>query len=72
MITRKLQIKHDYGKNDGNDGNDDIKETYVIVLMEKPNNSSLQVNVKFISQLSETLQGFYRVGYHGTDSSSKK
>lgn len=58
-----LNIKHYYGENN---------DTYVIELLKEPTNTTLQLNIKFTSQLSNTLQGFYRVGYHDIDTSDKK
>ncbi|XP_031634254.1 aminopeptidase N-like [Contarinia nasturtii] len=62
-VTRLLSIQSNYGKNN---------EIYVIDLLEMPKNTSLQVNIEFISQLSTTLQGFYRVGYDDIDTTDKK
>ncbi|XP_031619853.1 aminopeptidase Ey isoform X2 [Contarinia nasturtii] len=62
-LTRFLDIAADYGENN---------DTYVINLVESPNNASLQLNIKFISQLSTTLQGFYRVGYNDIDTTEQK
>lgn len=62
-LTTPIDIKHYYGENN---------ETYVIELLKEPKNTTLQVNIKFISQLSSTLQGFYRVGYNDIDTSDKK
>lgn len=58
-----LDIKTSYGKNN---------ETFVIELVKKPASKEIQVNLTFISQLSNTLQGFYRVGYDDIDSREKK
>lgn len=58
-----LEIKTSYGNNN---------ETFVIELIQKPTNKQLRVDLKFISQLSSTLQGFYRVGYDDVDSTEKK
>lgn len=50
-------------------------DTFNIALAEGTRvdgNTTLQVNLKFISQLSNTLQGFYRVSYKDSDSDTKK
>lgn len=62
-LTWPLEIKQRYGENN---------ETYIIELLAEPRNTTLQVNIKFISQLSNTLQGFYRVGYNDIDTTDKK
>lgn len=59
-----LDIETMYGENN---------DTFIIKL--KPaevTNTTLQVNLKFVSQLSSTLQGFYRTNYEDSDSDTRK
>lgn len=60
-----LTIKTAYGDNN---------DTYVIKLakVSEVKNSTIQLNLKFVSQLSSTLQGFYRVAYDDSDSDTRK
>lgn len=58
-----LNIKTSYGTNN---------ETFIIELLGKPANKDVQVDLTFISQLTSTLQGFYRVRYDDIDSKEKK
>lgn len=58
-----VEITTSYGENN---------ETFIIKLEKLPVNDTLQVDLKFISQLSNTLQGFYRVGYNDKNSDTKK
>lgn len=46
-------------------------ETYEIQLVNATE-TKVQVDIKFNSQLSNTLQGFYRVGYDDIDDKNKK
>lgn len=62
-ITSPIKFDGSYGDNN---------ETYIIQLTETPKNKTLQLNIKFTSHLSNTLQGFYRVGYDDIDSDTKK
>lgn len=65
-IASPLEIRTWYG---------DYNDTFNIELPEEAivdGNTTLQVNLKFVSQLSDTLQGFYRVLYQDSDSSTKK
>lgn len=64
-VETLLNIKTEYGTNN---------DTYIIHLepSEIVDDSTLQVNLKFISTLSDTLQGFYRVSYEDSDSDTKK
>lgn len=65
VLTSPLNISTEYGEN---------RDTYIIRIKGKPiaANETLQVKLKFISQLSNTLQGFYRVAYEDDDSNTKK
>lgn len=63
MLTSPVKFEGRYGENN---------ETYIIKLTETPKNTTLQLNIKFTSHLSNTLQGFYRVGYDDIDSDTKK
>lgn len=66
QISAPLNINTWYGENN---------DTFNIALAEGTNidgNTTLQVNLKFISQLTNTLQGFYRVLYEDSDSDKKK
>lgn len=64
-VATPLDIQTEYGENN---------DTFIIKLnkFNEVKNSTLQVNLKFISQLSNTLQGFYRVNYDDSDSDTKK
>lgn len=65
-IAEPLSIRTWYGDKNGK---------YYIELAEGTivgGNTTLQVNLKFISQLSNTLQGFYRVLYQDSGSDMKK
>lgn len=64
MVT-PLEIKTSYGDNN---------DTFIIELSKSTigKNTTLQVNLKFFSQLSSTLQGFYQVSYEDSDSDTKK
>lgn len=55
-IASPLEIKTSYGDNNA---------TYIIDLnkVDKVDNVTLQIHLKFISRLTDTLQGFYRVLY---------
>lgn len=63
-IVSPLDIKTSYGENNA---------TFIIDLksVEKEENITLQVRMKFVSQLTDTLQGFYRVSYGDSDSNEK-
>lgn len=58
-----LDIKTSYGTHNG---------TFIIKLLKKPTNKDVQVDLTFVSQLTSTLQGFYRVNYDDIDSNQKK
>lgn len=60
--SQPVTIKSKYGSNN---------ETYEIQLLNATE-STLKVDLKFTSQLSSTLQGFYRVGYNDVDDKNKK
>lgn len=63
-IASPLEIKTSYGENNA---------TYIIDLkkVDKVKNVTLQIHLKFISRLTDTLQGFYRVSYEDTDKREK-
>lgn len=64
-IATPIEITASYGENN---------DTFIIEF-NKPSEvkqSKLQVNLKFISLLSSTLQGFYKVSYDDSDSDTKK
>lgn len=66
LVSSPLSIRTWYGENN---------DTFNIELGEGTTvdgNTTLQVNLKFISQLSNTLQGFYRVLYEDSDSDKPK
>lgn len=64
-VVTTLTIGTLYGEN---------KDTFIIKLTDptEVKNNTLQVNLKFNSQLSDTLQGFYRVNYEDSGSDSKR
>lgn len=59
-----LDIDSSYGENN---------ETFVITFIKSPpaKTTVLQVSLSFVSQLTSTLKGFYRVDYDDIDSSKK-
>ena len=62
--TKSLLIETGYGENNA---------TYIITLLEYLDTSkgvSVNVDIKFTSHLTDTLQGFYRTSY--SDSQSQK
>lgn len=58
-----LKIDTSYGADNG---------TFIIKLVTEPTNKAIRVDLTFVSQLTSTLQGFYRVGYDDIDSNEKK
>lgn len=64
-LTSPLIIETSYGENN---------DTYIIKLKNpsEVKNNSLQVNLKFDSRLSDTLQGFYRVNYEDSGSDTER
>lgn len=58
-----LNIKTSYGTDN---------QTFIIELLDKAKTKQIQVDLAFVSQLTNTLQGFYRVKYDDIDSSKKK
>lgn len=63
-VATPLNISTGYGENN---------DTFIIRFREEvAERALLQVNLKFISQLSSTLQGFYRVSYNDTDADTRK